>query len=102
MLDGKERFDSILLDVDNGPEAFTMLANGRLYEADGLAGVRESLNPGGVLAVWSSIEAPRYLDRLRRAGFEAKAHRVPARDGSRKRNHVIFLARRLDAARRRT
>lgn len=99
---GREVFDAILLDVDNGPEAFTLRSNEHLYGPEGLARLRESLNPGGVLAVWSSSDAPRFRDRLRKAGFEAWIQRVPSREGVTKRNHVIFLARRLDAARRRT
>lgn len=98
----QDRFDAILLDVDNGPEAFTLRSNGRLYGPEGLARLRESLVPKGVLAVWSSSDAPRFLDRLRRAGFEARVQRVPSREGARKRNHLIFLGRRLDAARRPT
>lgn len=99
----RDRFDAILLDVDNGPEAFTLRSNGRLYGAEGIARLRESLTSGGVLAVWSSSPPdPKFLDRLRRAGFEAKAHRVRPREGAANRSHTIFLARRLDAARRRT
>ncbi len=96
-----ERFDAILLDVDNGPEAFTLRSNGRLYGTEGIARLRESLTVGGVLAVWSSSPPdPKFLDRLRRAGFEARAHRVRPREGAANRNHTIFLARRLDAKRR--
>jgi spermidine synthase len=101
-LDTGERFDAILLDVDNGPEAFTLRSNGRLYGPEGLARLRESLNARGVLAVWSSSDVPKFQDRLRKAGFEAWIQRVPSREGAAKRNHVIFLARRLDAGRRRT
>ena len=32
---GDATFDAILLDVDNGPEAFTLVANSRLYSAKG-------------------------------------------------------------------
>jgi spermidine synthase len=102
LFDGPEVFDAILLDVDNGPEAFTLRSNEHLYSPAGIARLRESLNPGGVLAVWSSSDAPRFRDRLRRAGFEAWTQRVSPRDGAGRRSHTIFLARRLDAARRRT
>jgi len=33
-------FDAILLDVDNGPEAFTHEANGDLYSMESLAAIR--------------------------------------------------------------
>src|SRR5690606_22104656 len=40
-------FDAILLDVDDGPEAFTLRRNRRLYSGTGLARIAESLAPGG-------------------------------------------------------
>jgi spermidine synthase len=94
LLGGRERFDAILLDVDNGPEAFTLRSNRRLYSAAGLARLRRSLLERGVLAVWSSSAVPEFERRLRRAGFEAWTERVAARGGAGRRNHTIFLARR--------
>ena len=57
-LDRGETFDVILLDVDNGPEAFTLRGNDRLYSPAGLARLWKNLNPGGVLAVWSAHPSP--------------------------------------------
>ena len=96
---GRERFDAILLDVDNGPEALTLRTNGGLYTRDGLERLSRSLTDGGVVAFWSSSPSPAFEKRLRRAGFEAWTERVPDREGGKRKNHVIFLARRL--ARRR-
>jgi len=101
LFDGREVFDAILLDVDNGPEAFTLRSNEHLYSPEGIARLGRRLEPGGILAVWSSSSAPKFQDRLRRAGFEAWTKRVSPRDGAGRRSHTIFLARRLDAARRR-
>jgi spermidine synthase len=94
LLDGRERFDAILLDVDNGPEAFTLRSNGHLYTVEGLARLWRSLTAGGMLAVWSSSSAPDFVRRLRRAGFEPRTERVSARGGAGRRNHTLFLARR--------
>ena len=91
--DGGDRFDAILLDVDNGPRAFTLRSNDRLYSDEGLARLGRSLNPGGVLAVWSGTPAPEFEARLRRAGFKAWTERVSARQGTRGGSHLIFLAR---------
>ncbi|HMC03717.1 MAG TPA: hypothetical protein VKI23_06285 [Cellulomonadaceae bacterium] len=85
------RFDAVLLDVDNGPRAFTTTANGALYSDAGLASARAALRPGGVLAVWSAWEDRKFEQRLRYAGFTVEVERVRARlkhGGSR---HVIFL-----------
>ena len=88
------RYDAILLDVDNGPEAFTLRSNGHLYSAEGLARLSRSLTAGGVLAVWSSSAAPDFVRRLRRAGFEPRTERVSPRGGAGRRSHTLFLARR--------
>lgn len=86
-------FDAILLDVDNGPDAFTLAGNASLYGDTGIAAVRRALRPGGALAVWATEDDKRFVQRLRRAGFEASAERVRARAERGRSRHVIFLAR---------
>jgi spermidine synthase len=93
LLDGRERFDAILLDVDNGPEAFTLRSNAHLYSKEGLGRLSRSLTAGGVLAVWSSSAAPDFVRRLRKAGFEPRTERVAPRGGAGRRSHVLFFAR---------
>jgi spermidine synthase len=90
----REPFDAILLDVDNGPEALTLDGNRRLYTARGLARLHAALAPGGVLAVWSAGDDPRFVKRLAQAGFEAGRHRAYARPGGRGGRHTVFLGRR--------
>jgi spermidine synthase len=93
LLGGEERFDAILLDVDNGAEPVTLRANAGLYAPAGLARLRATLTAGGVAGFWASFGDPRFVERLRRAGFEAWAERVPDREGGKRKNHVVFLAR---------
>ncbi|HYB98715.1 MAG TPA: hypothetical protein VEC57_06220 [Candidatus Limnocylindrales bacterium] len=86
------RFDAILLDVDNGPEAFTVAGNSRLYEPAGLRMLRAALAPGGVLAVWSAFDSPRFEKALARAGFAAETVALRAR-GDKGGRHTVFLGR---------
>src|SRR6187399_2447632 len=58
-------FDAILLDVDNGPEGLTRKANDALYDLAGLNATHAALQPGGVLAVWSSGPNAAFSKRLR-------------------------------------
>jgi spermidine synthase len=88
------RYDAILLDVDNGPAAFTTFTNRRLYSVEGLERARKALRRDGVLAVWSTFQDGNFTARLRAVGFDAAAKRVLAEDGSQRR-HVIWLARRV-------
>jgi spermidine synthase len=87
-------FDAILLDVDNGPEGLTRKTNDALYDLKGLSAARAALRPGGVLAVWSSTQNPKFTWRLGKAGFaveEVRARANGSRGGAR---HVIWIATR--------
>jgi spermidine synthase len=86
-------FDAVLLDVDNGPDAFTATTNARLYNDQGLAAARDALKRGGVLAVWSAWEDRRFEQRLRYAGFIVDIERVRGRLKKGGPKHTIFLAR---------
>ena len=88
-------FDAVLLDVDNGPAAFTTDFNGGLYDNAGLANARAALVPGGMLAVWSAWEDRKFEQRLRYAGFAVRVEHVRARLKKGGPHHTIFLARRM-------
>ena len=72
------RFDAILLDVDNGPAAFTESANHGLYNNAGVAAAFAALRVGGALVVWSAWEDRKFEQRLRFHGFVAHVERVRA------------------------
>jgi spermidine synthase len=90
------RFDAVLLDVDNGPAAFTASHNAGLYDDRGLAAARAALKPGGVLAVWSSREDRRFEQRLRYGGFNVTVERVRGRLKKGGPRHTIFLGTHAD------
>ena len=87
-----ERYAAILLDVDNGPAAFTSPANARLYDLAGIGRVRRALVERGVFAVWSTSDDPAFTQRLERGGFEVRVERPPAHFGGGKR-HAVWIAR---------
>lgn len=89
------RFDAILLDVDNGPSAFTESGNAGLYDNQGVAVARAALKSDGVLAVWSAWEDRRFEQRLRYAGFSVQVERVRARLKQGGPRHTIFVANRV-------
>ena len=89
---GPARYDAILLDVDNGPEAMSRPANDALYADDGLRAARRALRPGGVLAVWSVARDPAFTRRLRRAGFAVEENTVRASTSGRGARHTIWIA----------
>ncbi len=91
LADPRGRFDAILLDVDNGPAAWCLESNGSLYDRAGLARIRQTLAPGGVLGVWSADRDLAFLKLLHKSGFDARAETVRSR-GSRGSKHTIFVA----------
>ena len=90
-------FDAILLDVDNGPDAFSTEGNSGLYGDAGLAAARFALKPGGVLTVWSAWEDRKFEQRLRYAGFTVEVQRVRARLKQGGPRHTIFTGRKAGA-----
>jgi spermidine synthase len=93
LLAATARFDAVLLDVDNGPAAFTTSRNASLYSDRGLAIIRSALTPDGVLAVWSAWEDRKFEQRLRANGFAVDVRRVRARLKRGGPWHTIFLGR---------
>ncbi len=86
-----QRFDAVLLDVDNGPAAFTAAHNTGLYDDRGIAAARQALKPDGVLAVWSAWDDRKFEQRLRYGGFTVQVERVRGRLKKGGPRHTIFL-----------
>lgn len=87
------RFDAICLDVDNGPRWTVDEANGALYTPEGLASLAGRLSPGGVLGVWSAMDAPEFEAAMRARFAAVEVLRVPVPRGE---PDVIYLAQRGD------
>jgi spermidine synthase len=91
---GRDVYDAILLDVDNGPDGLTRDQNDRLYSMRGLAIARAALKPGGILAVWSAAPDNAFARRLGDAGFAVEEVAVRARTNGKGPRHVIWFASR--------
>lgn len=92
--EARERYDAILLDVDNGPDGLVRAENDRLYSPDGLRAAKAALRPGGILAVWSAGSDAAFTRRLGSAGFRVEEVAVRARSNGKGPRHVIWFARR--------
>jgi len=89
----QDHWHAILLDVDNGPDAFTSPANAALYGLKGLIAARRALVRGGALGVWSVENDNKFTDRMKGAALDVERHKVPARPNSTVK-HVIWIGRR--------
>jgi spermidine synthase len=87
-------YDTIVFDVDNGPNGLTRQENDWLYGPDGLKTAYAALRSGGVLAVWSASPDSAFPMRLRRAGFSVEEVVTPARRSRKGGRHTIWLATR--------
>jgi spermidine synthase len=93
----QEKFHAILLDVDNGPTAFTASANSWLYGDRGIAAARDALKTGGVLGVWSARGDRKFEQRLRYGRFIVRTEDVRARLKKGGPRHTIFLGHKTAA-----
>ena len=90
------RFDAIMLDVDNGPSSFTHDDNGTLYSLRGLKHAYAALKPGGVLTVWSATADPAFTQRMVKTGFAVTQQRVGSHKTKRGNRHTIWIGVRPD------
>jgi len=88
------RWDAVLLDVDNGPDALSRETNERLYDLDGLHRAKAALKPKGILAIWSAAADPAFSRRLAKAGYAVEEVTVRAHAGRKGAKHMIWLATR--------
>lgn len=88
----RERFDLIVLDVDNGPEPVSSESNGDLYTVDGVRRLRDRLDEGGAFVLWSGFRSEAFHAGAQRAGFDVAC--LPVRVGLREHEHFIYVCKR--------
>ena len=88
----RRRFDAILLDVDNGPDALTDPGNQRLYGRQGILACRRALRGRGCLAVWSAGPSRRFERLLMSCNLHVRCYRAAAYKGSASRPRFIWVA----------
>jgi spermidine synthase len=84
------RFDAILLDLYEGPNAASQRSNDPFYGPTALARAYKALRKSGILAVWSEDADAPFQKRFAAAGFEVSVHSI----GQGGRRHVVYLGRR--------
>ncbi len=89
------RYDAILLDVDNGPSAFTTGTNNKLYAQRGLRMFSQAVRNEGKFIVWSAEECEPFGSWLERAQFIASAERVRARGPGKGARHTLYVGTKL-------
>ena len=88
----KSRFDTILLDIDNGPDALTDSGNRRLYGHEGIRACRSALRKNGCLSVWSAEPSKKFEQLLMSCSFHVRRFRVTAYKGSKSQSRFVWVA----------
>ncbi len=91
----QNNYDSIMLDVDNGPSTLVNERNAWMYTNQGLQSIRNALKNKGKVAIWSANDEPRFISHMKRNGFLAERHHIQAHKGKGGIRHVIFTGRKI-------
>lgn len=91
---GPSTYDVVLLDVDNGPDQLVHETNAAIYDEPFLRRVRERLEPGGALVVWSAAPAPGLVEVLGSVFDDVSEHAHAVRLQDRDEHYWLYSARR--------
>ncbi|NQW22093.1 MAG: hypothetical protein HQ475_01460 [SAR202 cluster bacterium] len=86
---GRGRYNAIMLDVDNGPQAMMSEGNDWIYGDNGLESSFAALRPKGVLSIWSTDPDAAFTKRLRKTGFKVDEVKARARGGRKGGGHYF-------------
>jgi len=85
-------YNAILLDTDNGPQAFHGKKNESLYNAKGLQKIKAAIKPGGLFALWSVRHHKDFEKLLRKTFPQVTSESVPAsHKGKQNKRHTIWI-----------
>lgn len=85
-------YDSIILDVDNGPTAMVTGNNFNLYSKSGVRLIRSALKVGGRVVFWSAGPDQKFELRLKQAGFEVSSHPAKVHEGAKRAAYLLYVA----------
>ncbi|EDY84089.1 hypothetical protein VDG1235_3718 [Verrucomicrobiia bacterium DG1235] len=91
-----ETYDSILLDIDNGPVAMVQKGNATLYTKSGLRTIKSVLKTGGSAIFWSAGPDEKFADRLKRAGFKVSAIPAKVHEGAKRAAYLLYQATKIE------
>lgn len=87
-----EYYDLILLDVDNGPGYLVHAHNAEVYAAPFLTQLKNALNPGGAVVIWSASQEPGLLEEMHQVFGNATEHPYDVRLGERPEHYFLYLS----------
>lgn len=89
---GEDRYDAILLDVDNGPDPFVQKGNERLYQRTGISRIHQALQPGGRVIFWSAHPDKSFAKSLEGRFKHVECIGAKAYPKAKRFTHTLFVA----------
>ncbi len=89
---GNDRYDAILLDVDNGPDPFVQNVNERLYAKPGIIRIKNALQPGGRVIFWSAHPDKSFAKSLQGLFKHVECISAKAYPKAKRFTHTLFVA----------
>jgi spermidine synthase len=89
-------YDTVVLDLDNGPTALVQKQNTRLYGLKGLQRIAGVLKSGGRALFWSAGADPAFEERLGRAGFNVKVIPAPLYPGAKRFAVSLYVGHKIE------
>ena len=89
---GTDRYDAILLDVDNGPDPFVQNVNERLYAKPGISRIKNALKPGGRVIFWSAHPDKSFAKSLQGLFKSVECISAKAYPQAKRFTHTLFVA----------
>jgi spermidine synthase len=91
---GKDRYDAILLDVDNSPDPLVQKGNAGLYDKGGIALAKAALQPGGRVVYWSANQDKAFARSLEKIYRKVECIGAKAYPKAKRFTHTLFVAQR--------
>lgn len=91
---GQEKYDAILLDVDDGPSSLLQPQNSQLYQSEGLSLLKTALTPGGRVAFWAVEKDARLYRSLKKAKFWVEEFPAAKHERAKRKEHYVYSAER--------
>ncbi|MDE0834922.1 MAG: spermine synthase [Akkermansiaceae bacterium] len=91
---GKDRYDAILLDVDNSPDPLVQKGNAGLYDKGGIALAKAALQPGGRVVYWSANQDKAFARSLEKIYRSVECIGAKAYPKAKRFTHTLFVAQR--------
>jgi spermidine synthase len=89
---GKDRYNAILLDVDNSPDPLVQKGNAGLYDSRGIARAKAALHPGGRVIYWSANPDKSFARSLGKVFRKVECIGAKAYPKAKKFTHTLFVA----------